>query len=271
MTGPTPALSPGGRLLLLGAVAACHAMIFLHWEETPSALATETPMEVTIIAVGEAAIDIPEAVSAPSTTTPPDPAPPESVPAADDPGRADDRPTSPEPSPQPVETPASAIRVETSAKPNQPSQSRPDKRRTERDRKHVTTPPRPSSRHTAEISTDTGDSAASRVSTRMGSDAGHQTSSSSMSRASYAALVVAEFNRRKVYPESARQSHQQGTASLSFAIGASGEVISYKITRSTGSDALDRAIDSMMKTARPPPPPDGLFRGHFVVRFSMND
>lgn len=270
MTGPTPALSPGGRLLLLGAVAACHAMIFLHWAATPSTLATETPMEVTIIAVGEAAIDIPEAVAAPAPAERSEPEPPESSPAADEPAHANDRPPSPEPSPEVVETPQSPIRVETSAKPNRPQPSRPDKRHDKRDHKHIAAPARPASRHAAATSDDAGDSEISRVRTRMGADTGQQISTTT-SRASYAALVVAEFNRRKVYPESARQSHQQGTASLSFAIGASGEVISYKITRSTGSDALDRAIDSMMKTARPPPPPDGLFRGHFVVRFSMND
>ncbi|MFT4276308.1 MAG: TonB family protein [Rhodopseudomonas sp.] len=268
MTEPTPALTPGGRLVLLGAVVACHAMMFLHWAATPSALATETPMEVTIIAAGEAAIDIPEAVAAPTPRS--EPEPPESSPAANEPAHADDRPPSPEPSPTIVETPQSPIRVETSAKPNRPQPSRSDKRHDKRDHKHIAAPARPASRPAAATSDDTGDSEISRVRTRMGADTGQQTSTAT-SRASYAALVVAEFNRRKVYPESARQTRQQGTASLSFAIGASGKVISYKITRSTGNEALDRAIDSMMKTAQPPPPPDGLFRGYFVVRFSLND
>lgn len=270
MKRPTLALSPSGRLLLVGAVAACHAMVFLHWAETSPPLAIETPMEVTIIAAGEAAIDIPEAVAAPAPAERSEPEPPESSPAADEPAHANDRPPSPEPSPEVVETPQSPIRVETSAKPNRPQPSRPDKRHDKRDHKHIAAPARPASRPAAATSDDGGDSEISRVRTRMGADTGQQTSTTT-SRASYAALVVAEFNRRKVYPESARQTRQQGTASLSFAIGASGEVISYKITRSTGSDALDRAIDSMMKTARPPPPPGGLFRGHFVVRFSMND
>jgi TonB family protein len=270
MKRPTLALSPGGRLLLVGAVAACHAMVFLHWTERSSPLAIDTPMEVTIIAAGEAAIDIPEAVAAPAPAERSEPEPPESSPAANEPAHANDQPPSPEPSPEVVETPKSPIRVETSAKPNRPQPSRSDRRHSKSDHKHPAAPARPASRHAAATSDDAGDSEISRVRTRMGVDTGQQTSTAT-SRASYAALVVAEFNRRKVYPDSARQTRQEGTASLSFAIGASGQVINYRITRSTGSDALDRAIDSMMKTARPPPPPDGLFRGHFVVRFSIDD
>lgn len=270
MTGPGLALSPGRRIGLLCAVAAVHAIAFLHWAEMPSPVAMERPVEVTMIATGEAAVDIPEAVAAPSTAAPPEPAPPETTPAADARAPAADRQISPEPLPEVVETPASDIRVETAAKPPPPHPARPEKRPTERVRKPAAAAPRPPSRHAADTSDDAGSAAASRARTRMGADGGQQAVTAA-SRASYAAQVIAEFNRHKVYPDAARQSHQQGTASLSFSIGASGAVISYRIIRSTGSAALDRAIDAMMTAARPPPPPDGMFRGQFAVRFSLND
>ncbi|NEV76355.1 hypothetical protein DYI24_04765, partial [Rhodopseudomonas sp. BR0C11] len=121
-------------------------MVFLHWTERSSPLAIDTPMEVTIIAAGEAAIDIPEAVAAPAPAERSQPEPPESSPAANEPAHANDQPPSPEPSPEVVETLKSPIRVETSAKPNRPQLSRSDRRHSKSDNKPPAAPGRPRSR-----------------------------------------------------------------------------------------------------------------------------
>lgn len=85
-----------------------------------------------------------------------------------------------------------------------------------------------------------------------------------MSRASYAALVVAQIQARKFYPAGARAG---GAVAFSLAIGPSGSVTRFRITRSSGSDALDQAARQIVTSIHPPPPPGGSFSGSAILRF----
>jgi protein TonB len=86
-----------------------------------------------------------------------------------------------------------------------------------------------------------------------------------MSRASYAALVVAQIQARKFYPANARA----GAVVFSLAIGSSGTVTQFRITRSSGSDVLDQAARQIVTSIHPPPPPGGSFSGSATLRFDM--
>jgi protein TonB len=85
-----------------------------------------------------------------------------------------------------------------------------------------------------------------------------------MSRASYAALVLAQIQARKFYPPSARAG---GAVGFSLAIGPSGSVTQFRITRSSGSDVLDQAARQIVTSIHPPPPPRGSFSGAATLRF----
>jgi protein TonB len=85
--------------------------------------------------------------------------------------------------------------------------------------------------------------------------------------ANYRALVMAELNRRKFYPSGARE--QRGVVVVTFAIGSSGGVTSFSITRSSGVSALDGAVLQMMRSVSLPPPPGGSFRATVPVHFDL--
>lgn len=88
-------------------------------------------------------------------------------------------------------------------------------------------------------------------------------------RANYGAIVAAELNRHKFYPPGARAAGETGSVGVTFVIGASGRVVSHAITRSSGSSALDGAVNRMMATAHAPPPPGGSFRGSININFNL--
>jgi TonB family protein len=76
--------------------------------------------------------------------------------------------------------------------------------------------------------------------------------------AKYFGRVAAHLAQRKQYPLEARRKRQQGTGTVSFTIGATGQVESVEIVRGTGASTLDREIEAMVRRAAPfPPPPSG--------------
>ncbi len=75
-----------------------------------------------------------------------------------------------------------------------------------------------------------------------------------MSRASYAALVVAQIQAHRFYPEAARTRSEQGAVGVSFTIGASGRVSTAAITRSSGFAELDGAASQIVRSISPPRP-----------------
>lgn len=70
----------------------------------------------------------------------------------------------------------------------------------------------------------------------------------------YVALLHHALERKKNYPRAARQQRQQGRAMLRFAIDRGGNVLSYRIEKSSGYEALDREVVAMIQRASPLPP-----------------
>jgi protein TonB len=70
----------------------------------------------------------------------------------------------------------------------------------------------------------------------------------------YLSRISAQLQRCKEYPRSARMRHIEGDVTLWFVINRTGRVIDYRITRSSGHDVLDAAVDSMIQRAAPFPP-----------------
>lgn len=71
---------------------------------------------------------------------------------------------------------------------------------------------------------------------------------------SYLSLLHSALERNKDYPRAARQKRQQGRAMLRFAIDRGGNVLNYKLEKSTGYDTLDREVVAMIQRASPLPP-----------------
>lgn len=111
--------------------------------------------------------------------------------------------------------------------------------------------------------------AASRVGSTSGGGGTSTASSGAISSAAYGALVAAELNRHKRYPEAARAQGAQGVVVVSFVIGPSGRVASHTIARSSGVAVLDSAVSQMMAAVHLPPPPGGSFRATAPVRFNL--
>ena len=78
---------------------------------------------------------------------------------------------------------------------------------------------------------------------------------------------MAELNRRKFYPSGARDV--RGVVYVTFAIGSSGAVTSFSISRSSGNSVLDGAVLQMMRSVALPPPPGGSFRATAPVHFEV--
>lgn len=73
--------------------------------------------------------------------------------------------------------------------------------------------------------------------------------------------VMAWLDRHKRYPAAARANREEGTAEVTFAIDPGGRVLGARISRSSGSPALDRAAVEMVTRASPvPAPPAGIAR-----------
>lgn len=93
---------------------------------------------------------------------------------------------------------------------------------------------------------------------------------SSMSPASWQALLMAHLERHKRYPSDARPRGERGIASVYFTIDGTGNVLSVKLVRSSGFSALDQEVLAAVRRASPVPvPPPGANRGITVpMRFT---
>lgn len=72
-------------------------------------------------------------------------------------------------------------------------------------------------------------------------------------QAEYVAILAGHVNRYKHYPMAARRSRQEGTATLSLIILRDGTVRDYRISKSSGWEALDAAALRMLERAQPLP------------------
>ncbi|MCG6204634.1 energy transducer TonB [Rhodopseudomonas sp. HC1] len=75
---------------------------------------------------------------------------------------------------------------------------------------------------------------------------------------SYRQRLAAHLQRYKRYPAEARAAGQQGTATLVFTVGRSGQVLGASLARSSGNAALDAETLAMVRRAEPLPafPPE---------------
>ncbi len=79
--------------------------------------------------------------------------------------------------------------------------------------------------------------------------------------ADFSALIQAWLEKHKKYPRRARTRRQQGTAILSFVIDRQGNVLDYRITKSSGHRLLDSEVADMIERANPVPTMPAEMRG----------
>jgi protein TonB len=72
-------------------------------------------------------------------------------------------------------------------------------------------------------------------------------------RDSYLGRVLAQLNRFKQYPRSARQAHIEGVVMLHFVMDANGRVQSFEIAKSSGRPVLDAEALTLIQRAQPLP------------------
>ena len=93
-------------------------------------------------------------------------------------------------------------------------------------------------------------------------------------QAAYAATLAAQVNRYKHYPMAARRRKEEGVATLSLLVLRDGTVAEYRVSKSSGSEALDAAVLRMLERAQPLPPfPASMteeeLRVNFPISFSL--
>jgi protein TonB len=79
-----------------------------------------------------------------------------------------------------------------------------------------------------------------------------------VSPARWQSRLMAHLERRKRYPAAARGRREEGVVHVWFTIDAAGNVLSARITRSSGHEALDAEVLALVRRASPvPAPPSG--------------
>ncbi len=72
-------------------------------------------------------------------------------------------------------------------------------------------------------------------------------------RVDYLTRLAAWLERHKEYPRQARRRREQGTATLVFTVDRQGRVTGVRISKSSGSAALDHEVHAMVRRAAPFP------------------
>ena len=72
-------------------------------------------------------------------------------------------------------------------------------------------------------------------------------------RDSYLGRVLAQLNRFKQYPRTARQAHIEGVVMLHFVMDENGKVQSFEIAKSSGRPVLDAEALALIQRAQPLP------------------
>ncbi|UZE94565.1 energy transducer TonB [Alkalimarinus alittae] len=85
---------------------------------------------------------------------------------------------------------------------------------------------------------------------------------------SYLAKLLAQLAQHKRYPLSSRRKAEEGIAILDFKISRTGRVLDFDIQKSSGFDALDKAVLVMLKRAEPFPPVPADIKGN-NIRFTL--
>lgn len=82
----------------------------------------------------------------------------------------------------------------------------------------------------------------------------------------YIARLQAWLERHKSYPRRARLDRIEGSVLLYFAVGRGGELLAYRIQRSSGHGILDEATVDLIRRAQPlPPMPDDMDKDRLEI------
>ncbi|MDR6960218.1 protein TonB [Pseudomonas brassicacearum] len=77
----------------------------------------------------------------------------------------------------------------------------------------------------------------------------------SAAKANWQGTLLAHLGKYKKYPPRAQQMNKEGMNRLRFVVDAEGNVLSYELVGSSGTDSLDRATLEMIRKAQPLPKP----------------
>jgi protein TonB len=278
---------PWLRPLVVAIVVALHVAAFsiLTLAPTPPEPPSEVTVDVQTEAPPQEALRAPEAAPSPA---PQDAAPPETAkepeaitpppvaeapPPVPTPPVAEAQPPEPTPPvaeaapPEPTPPVAEAPPPETSPPPSAPVELEPPKPppppkatpRTEQPPKPAPKLVRPKSENAArELAPTTAQKSASLEAPRPGASTSAQSSAASAaSQSGYISEISAAIRGRLFYPEAARARGAKGVVGVAFTIGASGQLTSFAITRSSGDEDLDAAARTLVRSAHFPPPPGG--------------
>ncbi len=91
---------------------------------------------------------------------------------------------------------------------------------------------------------------------------------------SWHSRIMAQIERHKAYPETARLRDEKGAVQIAFSLDRQGRVIANRIARASGYAELDQAALATIARAQPfPPPPAGMpgasFNFTVPIRFSI--
>jgi len=81
----------------------------------------------------------------------------------------------------------------------------------------------------------------------------HATAEVGETRESFLGRLLAQLNRFKQYPRTARQARIEGVVMLHFVMDAEGKVLSYEIAKSSGRPVLDTEALALIQRAQPLP------------------
>lgn len=150
----------------------------------------------------------------------------------------------PPPKPAPVKTVEKKASVKTAPKP--PAAPKVERRQAverAKPRRYVR-----ESQLTAQLKPATGQSVQGE-----GSPLGNSDSASAEIQRRYTQTISLWIDKHKVYPEAARARGEGGKVILRIRINRQGRILRYLLEKSSGSDAIDRAITQMIDAANPLP------------------
>ena len=86
--------------------------------------------------------------------------------------------------------------------------------------------------------------------------------------------LIGQLQRAKRYPDAARSAGQEGASIISFTMDRSGQVLSVRLVRSSGSAVLDEEAVALVHRAAPLPAPPAEIPGRTItltvpIRFSL--
>jgi periplasmic protein TonB len=254
-------LRPAAVLLVVVAHAAV-LMGFAHYRASPPP-ALET-VDLDLIPEGDLAPETTRAASAPSA--------PEQIP---DDQKKPDRATPEMPTPKiteadnhspPLDTPPQqpapdALVLPASSTENKPPEPHLTDKPAEKPK------PQPAQRLAKASPADAPVASTASEAHKVGIQGG-RAADSGMSAASYGAILLAQIQAHKFYPESARARGIAGSVRVAFSVGARGGINSVSIVSSSGSSELDGAARQIVRSVAAPPPPGGTFSASTTIVFS---